>query len=668
MKPNIVKTIFILSAIICFAFSTCTLNGKNISLSQLYSKEELGKILIPQPQWHPFPKVSEPDQWASIPENIRREYIKLGNDYLDKPVPSLPATLYLEFQRNGNRSNYQDVWYQRRKMLHSLVLAECMEGKGHFLDSIANVVWAICEETSWTWPAHVGAQKDGVGLPDTTEPIVALFSAQTANSLSWTHYLLKSELDKVSPQLCRRIKREIDVRILTPYLQRNDFGWMGFNTRSDGRGPNNWNPWINSNVLTAGLLMENDPDRRNELVYKVLRCLDNFLAPYPSDGSCDEGPSYWGHAGASLFDNLELLYSATNRRFDVYNEPIIKEIGRLIYRVHIADDYFVDIGDCDGRFAIYHDLVFRYGRRIKDVDMQNFAVYNLTEDELAVMRKESQFLDRLLHSIFDASELLAVKKTSPPLLANVWLGHQDMQLMAARDKGGSVQGLYVACWAAHNGQSHNHNDVGNFIIYANGCPFIIDVGRPEYTRQTFSSKRYEIWAMQSAYHNLPTINGVMQQAGRQYSAKDVEYESAEDFAQLKMDIASAYPDRAGINSWLRTIRFNRGTDVQIVDSFELKTPTDNIVQSLMTPCEIVREEPGRLILRDTKEQLEMAVRYDSKKLGAVPEAIDIDDENISTIWNGHLYRIKLIPKTATTKDTWKLQFQIIPKNANIPQR
>jgi hypothetical protein len=174
--------------------------------------------------------------------------------------------------------------------------------------------------------------------------------------------------------------------------------------------------------------------------------------------------------------------------------------------------------------------------------------------------------------------------------------------------------------------------------------------------------------MQSAYHNLPTINGVMQQAGRQYAATDVEYESAEDFAQLKMDIASAYPEQSSINSWLRTVRLNRGTDVQIVDSFELKIPTSNIVQSLMTPCEITREEPGLLILKDTKEDLKIAVRYDSKKLRAEPKAIDINDENISTVWDGRLYRIELRAETATAKDIWKLQFQIIPKNGNIPQK
>lgn len=660
MKSNISKAILI--AIIFLTVLTSASTGKNISLSQIYSQEELGKILMPLTQWRPFPKASERQAWKSIPENIRRTYINLGNEYLDKSVPSLPATLYLEYQRIGNRSNYQNIWFERRKMLHCLVLAECMEGKGRFLDTIANIIWAICEESSWTWPAHIGAQKEGVGLPDTTEPIVALFSAQTANSLAWTDYLLKHKLDTVSKQLCRRIEREIDSRILTPYLQRNNFGWMGFNRRPDGRGPNNWNPWINSNVLTAALLIEKDQGRRIELAYKVLRCLDNFLAPYPSDGSCDEGPSYWGHAGASLFDNLELLYSVTNGRFDVYNEPIIKEIGQFIYRVHIADDYFVNIGDCDGRFDIYRDLVFRYGKRINDTGMQALAVYNLTDEDVAGTEKAARSLGRILYSIFNASELLATKKSSLPLLGNVWLSDHDMQLMVARDIGGSSQGLYVACWAGHNGQSHNHNDVGNFIIYANGRPFIIDVGKPEYTRQTFSSGRYELKTMQSAYHNLPTINGIMQKEGRQYAAEDVAYETAESFAQLKMNIAPAYPNEAGINSWLRTVRLNRGTDLHVVDSFDLKEKSRDIVQNLITPCEIVRDEPGQMVLGDPKEELEMVIRYDTRKLSLESETIDLNDERISNVWGEHLSRIMLKPKMAITKDTWTLRFHIVKTN------
>ena len=658
MKPNLSKQIRLALAMAFVLVAGLASDSMGISLSELYPKEALGNILVSPTQWHPFPRANEREAWAAVPESARRTLIGLGEGFMDKPVPPLPATIYLEYQRLGNRSHYEGIWYERREMLHSLVLAECMEGKGRFLHAIANLIWAICEESSWAWPAHVGAQKVGTGLPDTSEPVVALFSAQTANSLAWTHYLLKHELDKVSPRLCERIEREINTRILTPYLERDDFGWMGFRDRADGRHPNNWNPWVNSNVLTAALLIEKNQERRVELAHKVLRCLDNFLVPYPSDGSCDEGPSYWGHAGASLFDNLELLYSATGGRFDVYDEPIIKEIGRFIYRVHVAGDYFANIGDCDARFAIYRDLVFRYGTRIKDPHMQALAVSDASKEELFETETVRRSLGRTLYSILNLQEFSAAKASSAPFLRDVWLGNEDMQLMAARDKEGTSQGLYVACWASHNGQSHNHNDVGNFIIYANGRPFIIDVGKPTYTRQTFSSKRYEIWAMQSAYHNLPTINGIMQDEGRRYAAKDVTYEARENFAQLKMDIASAYPSRASVVSWLRTVRLNRGKDVEVTDSFNLEAPSRDISQSLMTPCEIYRDEPGVLTLRDPNEQLLMTVRYDPRTLGLRSEKIEIQDDRLSEIWGPCVRRLLFTPKADVTRDTWTLRFTI----------
>ena len=63
-------------------------------------------------------------------------------------------------------------------------MAECMEGKGRFVDEIANGVWLACEETWWGVPAHLGAQKRGTGLPDVTEPIIDLFAAETGAQLA----------------------------------------------------------------------------------------------------------------------------------------------------------------------------------------------------------------------------------------------------------------------------------------------------------------------------------------------------------------------------------------------------------------------------------------------------------------------------------------------------
>ena len=68
-------------------------------------------------------------------------------------------------------------------------------------------------------------------------------------------------------------------------------------------------------------------------------------------------------------------------------------------------------------------------------------------------------------------------------------------------------GLYVAAKGGHNGESHNHNDIGNFIVYADGEPEIIDVGNCVYTAKTFGAERYELMNTRSKNHNVPLIGG-----------------------------------------------------------------------------------------------------------------------------------------------------------------
>jgi hypothetical protein len=49
---------------------------------------------------------------------------------------------------------------------------------------------------------------------------------------------------------------------------------------------------------------------------------------------------------------------------------------------------------------------------------------------------------------------------------DIWL--PETRVMVACDAAGSSQGYYPAIKGGHNNESHNHNDVGHFIIYI-GC-------------------------------------------------------------------------------------------------------------------------------------------------------------------------------------------------------
>lgn len=616
-------------------------------LSKTYPPEKLIKIILSTEEWHPFPNSSEHEAWQEFPVQVRTAHIKRAEKHLNGDWETPNASVFLEYVRNGNRSNYQGISFGRRTQLAELVLGECMEGKGRFLDDIINGVWTICEETYWGVPAHVGAQKRGPGLPDVKEPTVDLFAAETGMLLAWTDYLVGDQLDRISPLIRERIHYEVERRILSANLERDDFWWMGF----DGRIVNNWNPWICSNWLAAVLILEKEPERRIRSIHKVLKCLDNFLNPYPRDGGCDEGPGYWNRAGGSLYDCLELLYSASNGQIDLFAHPLIKEIGRYIYRVYISYPYFINFADAAAMIHADSSLIFRYGKSIGDSDMMGFGSFLAKEQKLGedYIRGSFGSLGRILPLLFHLDELLEAEPKEP-LMQDFWL--PELQVMGARSFKGPT-GFYVAAKGGHNAESHNHNDVGNFIVYTDGYPAIIDVGVETYTAKTFSSQRYEIWTMQSAFHNLPTINGRMQKNGSEYRAVDVDYRSEEKKVTFSLDISQAYPDEASVKSWKRSIVLNRGKDVLVHDRYELGEVTQNLQMTLMTWRRPELEAEGLIKLENPEEIRDLEpvyIKYDKNKFQSDLETIPLKDERLQSSWGEKLYRILLTAKRKTLTD------------------
>jgi hypothetical protein len=602
------------------------------------TEPQLAAMLVPRERWHPFPTIDERERWTAVPESIRQAYVQAAERELGGDWSGIPATVTLRYVRDGDRAQYDGMNTRRRTRLATLVMGEVFENKGRFLDEIANGIWAISEQTFWGSTAHLGAQKKGSGLPDVTEPIVELFSAETAALLAWTDYLLGKRLDAVSPLLRERIRVEVDRRILTPALERDDFWWMGFSARRD---VNNWNPWIASNWLASTLILERDPQRRARTVHRIMRSLDVFMNGYPDDGGCDEGPGYWDRAGASLFDNLELLRSATNGGVDVYAHPLVRNMGQYIYRAYIKDAYFVNMGDAPAKAHPDPELVYAYGQRIGDPVMTGFGSF------LAKKRGSyspgSSSLGRILPALLVTRDV-ATAPAADPLLADVWL--PDLQFMAARSAAGSSNGLYLSAFGGHNAQSHNHNDVGNFVVYADGKPVLVDVGVEVYNAKTFSARRYEIWTMQSAYHNLPTINGVMQKDGAAFRARDVRYVANAARASFSLDLAAAYPAEAKVDRYLRTVSLDRrARTVALDESYALREVTTPLRLSWMTPLAVDVSHPGEVRLRSPEAAHdEFVLRYDPARFDAASEEIPITDARLLPIWGKRLARVVLVAK------------------------
>jgi hypothetical protein len=616
-------------------------------LSSRCTAESLQKSLLDGARWKPYPTAAERDAWNALAADDRNRLITEGAGFLSKPYEPLPATMFLEYARTGNRSHWEGVQFGRRTHLRHTVLAECAEGKGRFVDDIADGIWAICEESFWGVPAHMGAQKRGVGLPDVQEPIIELFSAETGALLAWTRYLLGKQIDQVHPMIRERLEGEIERRLLSVCRNRQDFGWMGLNNSAP---VNNWNPWIHSNLLTCALLIDTDPARRAQTVYKILTSLDRFLDSYHDDGGCDEGPGYWNRAGASLFECLDLLHSASNGEVNYFDLPLVRQIGAYIYKVHIAGDWYVNFADAPAKVKPDGSLLYRYGKATGDGDLQAFGAYQYQHSGTGL-----ESLGRALPALFQGAEIRKAAARDP-LVREAWL--DGIQVATARRRADTTEGFYFAALGGHNAESHNHNDVGNFVVYLDGNPVLIDVGVENYTAKTFSSKRYEIWTMQSAFHNLPTINGLMQAAGRQYEAREVGFHADDASAEFSADLAAAYPAEAGVTKWRRSVRLDRGANsVVVTDRFALRA-AGKIEMNLMTPG-TVRAEGERAVVLSGGMLGNARVRI-AVEAPAVPEfrmeEIAISDSRLRSSWGSRLCRT--VVAWPTIAPAGELKFEI----------
>jgi hypothetical protein len=635
-------------AVIVFSLSTDAQLTPRHLLQKDLDAVDLQQVLVSQQQWKPFPQSAA--GWKKIlPDSVSARLIQNGEACLTAPFPNVPASVTLDFFRNGNRSRYENISFGKRNRLWGLVLAESVEGKGRFLDAVLDGVWSISEETFWGASAHLFLQKGGKGLPDVEAPAVDLFAAETAATLAWTDYFLGPELDSISPLIRQRIYYEVNRRIFIPLRTRSDeYDWMGAGNRQAKL--NNWAPWIMSNYLTAALLLEKDENKRMQSIHQVIAVTDQYLDGLGDDGACEEGPTYWAHGPGCVLDVLDLLKSASNGRIDIFHTGLVRNMAAYIYTVHIGGNYFVNTADAHPEMVPEPVMIRRFGNETGDTVMRQFGAWLYGRDNYANTLNQQQF--HRTRELFDLNDLRGINAgpVSYRDIADAWL--PDVQLMVSR----MDHGLFVAAHAGNNGKSHNHNDVGDLVVYAAGEPVIIDVGSGTYTARTFSKDRYRLWFNTSAFHNLPTINGQEQHEGLTYTAGRVSYRLDRRRAVLSMDLAKAYPVAAEVSSWKRTITAEKTGRIVITDSCRAEQSFTVLTQSFMTVCSADITVPG-LISFATEQGKKVELHYDATVWQAQKEKMDLttpEEEGLKTSWhNRTITRIRLESGSAVRSAVFK---------------
>lgn len=623
-----------------------------------------GESLVrPGGDWFPYPEYSDRSGWEDLFGQDRERIIKEGEKLLGFNWQLIPATAYLEYERSGNRKIMEEPMEANRVALNRLILAELAEGEGRFTDQIINGLWMSCQMTSWVLSAHNPRQSSRRSLPDPREYIIDLVSGGYGATVAIAWHFFRDQIEAADPSVNYCIRQAVKERILDPYLDESvrQSNWWIAEDWKPGQIINNWNPWCNSNVLLCYLLMEEDQARLDAAVRLSVESVDRFVNFVKSDGACEEGPSYWGHAAGKLYDYLALLYDATCGKVSLFDNEQVRLMGEYISRSYIGDSWVVNFADATASMSPDAYLIYRYGRSAGSREMMDFALYLMyspadgcfrapavptgndtyrsleTARVLEEMGAKLEKLNSELASV-PAETVLAGLRSDVP--SAVW--YPETEFCYLRDGAGS----FFAAKGGFNNESHNHNDVGTFILYADGSPLFVDAGVGTYTKKTFGPDRYSIWSMQSNWHSLPVINGVPQSFGAGFRSSDVSC-SLEN-REFSLDISGAYPDSAECGMWKREYSLSDGKLV-IRDNFRLSQRNEADVENFLVHGNV--SLPGETYVHDGVRKVVPQGRVVVSGDGAVAEisyprslepsaeARQLDDPRLTGVWGNVLHRI-----------------------------
>lgn len=622
-------------------------SGKQSMLTDKCDFESIPQIFLEGHQWVDIPSYSDRNFWGKIPAELKKIAIKQGEKSAQQtPVP-LTGYDYLQFKMGNSYDQVSQKLLMKKSRLEDLILAELVDGQGRFMNEICSSVWDLCALSNWTGPEAQYLQTGKLGLPALDKTVVDELAGEISGILAWSYYFFDQEFNKIDPNLSNWIVSTVRQKFLVPNLEKYDFYWMCYQSKQLGYQT----PWISYNWLISNLLIEKDNIKRQKSIYKTLECLDSYYKSVPQDGGCANGPEIWQYSTGKYFEALEILEMASVGEIDNYMDDKLKAMGEFICHTYINDQYVFNFSESASKLILPASLIFRMGEKVDSKLMMGFGSSLAQSFSERGILPTSDLYEKIRYLLNYQQMLQYTPETE--WLTDVYL--PESQIVVARTSSNLKDGFYFGLKGGNNGGFANQNDAGSFVLYANGTPLVVDPGKINQTAQAMGDQRYSIWANQSSWHNLPTINGYMQESGAHYSIVDMTHEASNHAVKVELNLALAYNQQSKISEWQRSFSFSRSGGLEISDRFALAEIKGETYVSFVVFSKPVSQSPGLITFKIGGKQYEFSYKASQFNV-AIDEISTATDQNLS-VWGENLYRIVLKPVSPIKSGSWNYSFK-----------
>ena len=416
----------------------------------------------------------------------------------------------------------------------SALLALIYPDNDEYYKNLLESVWAYLNDYTWAPLGHYSMHYYGKTPKDFDFGLIDIFAASAAFALAEIKNLFKHRFPQL---LLDRITYEIRRRTIEPYLNRKYF-WESHD--------NNWTAVCAGAV--GGVLMYEAPELFFENQERLHASMECYLNSYKDDGMCVEGVGYWSF-GFGFFASYALLErEITGGEVDWFARPKVKEIAKFIGKMFLQKNVMATYSDSglESKYSVGlpHLLRYVYGDGVEKLPIEHGVfLYDNTHFNFALR----SFI------YYDP------QNNAEEMATNVTYTAPNSCYFTKRT---SAYGFTVK--GGNNGESHNHIDVGTFILARNNKQIICDIGAGPYEDGYHTERRYTFFNPSAKSHSIPIINGCFEDDIRR---DDVFVKYDEEKNQATLEISNAY-GKDFIKKVDRVFDFEENA-LTLCDTFEL---------------------------------------------------------------------------------------------------
>jgi len=510
---------------------------------------------------HPFPELKEflknpkifskNEHTVYLLKEIKKKFKNL------EEIPKLSKDLYEQYEKDGKKETYETPYNKRRENL-SICVFYYMLGNKKYLNLIEKYLNFICDEHTWVMPFHEGR-------------IIDLYSADTAFTLAEILFILK---DKLNQKIYEKVSDTINQRVFIPYLDENvHHEWY--------KKDDNWNAVCNSEIGSAFLLIENNCSRKVHAIKKALESLKVYIKEsFKEDGSTEEGILYWNYGMSMFVIFSELLRASSKNKIDLLKSDKIKKIAQYPLNIQIGLDLFATFSDCSETGTIFNPgIIQRLSERTNEKSLLGLNSPSSKLDWFGIptlLRYILWWNGKIIHNV----------KVNDSILSNAGI----VKLTNSQSK------FIVVAKAGDNGENHNHNDVGSFIINISGENFITDPGAGLYCKGYHdydNGERYKNIFTNSYGHNVPKIDGKLQSAGKEFSGRIFSVKTKDNIKSVSLEMSRAY-DIPNLKNLNRKISLDNDKAI-LIDEYIFSENSLMIEEAFITWQEVIIKDNKAII-------------------------------------------------------------------------